>query len=163
SRFPLGEVTRERWAGCFGGADTSRGGAGDCLAQKGFLLTTVTLAEGVEVDVYDLHAEAGGTPDDQAPQADDYHQLAALSALLAGDTNLHTDDPVDPDNPEGEGDLAIWEAFLDRTGLTDVCAALDCEDPGAIDKAAFRSGGGVTLEALAHDNPTERFTRADGE
>ncbi len=171
SRFPLGEVTRERWVGCFGGADTSRGGAGDCLAQKGFLLTTVTLAEGVEVDVYDLHAEAGGTPDDQALQADDYDQLAAFieehsdgrPVLLAGDTNLHTDDPVDPDNPEGEGDLAIWEAFLDRTGLTDVCAALDCEDPGAIDKAAFRSSGGATLEALAHDNPTERFTRADGE
>lgn len=171
SRFPLGEVTRERWEGCFGGADTSRGGAGDCLAQKGFLLTTVTLADGVEVDVYDLHAEAGGTPEDQALQADDYDQLAAFieehsdgrPVLLAGDTNLHTDDPVDPESPEGEGDLAIWEAFLERTGLTDACDALDCEDPGAIDKAAFRSGGGVTFEALAHDNPTERFTRADGE
>lgn len=171
SRFPLGEVTRERWEGCFGGADTSQGGAGDCLAQKGFLLTTVTLADGVEVDVYDLHAEAGGTPDDQVLQADDYVQLARFieersagrPVLLAGDTNLHTDDPVDPENPEGEGDLAIWEAFLDRTGLTDVCAALDCEDPGAIDKAAFRSDGGLTLEPLTHDNPTEVFTRSDGE
>lgn len=171
SRFPLGEVTRERWEGCFGGADTSQGGAGDCLAQKGFLLTTVTLADGVEVDVYDLHAEAGSTPDDQVLQAEDYDQLAAFieehsagrPVLLAGDTNLHTDDPVDPDRPEGDGDVAIWDAFLDRTGLTDVCSTLDCEDPGAIDKAAFRSHGGISLEPLTHGNPTSTFTRADGE
>lgn len=171
SRFPLGEVTRERWTGCFGGADTSQGGAGDCLATKGFLLTTVTLADGVEVDVYDLHAEAGSTEEDQALQADDYEQLAAFvvehsagrPVLLAGDTNLHTDDPVDPDHPEGQGDLAIWEAFLEATGLTDVCAATACEDPGAIDKAAFRSDAGVTLEPLRHENPTADFTRDDGE
>jgi len=171
SRFPLGEVTRVRWEGCFGGADTSQGGAGDCLAEKGFLVTTVRFADGVDVDVYDLHAEAGSTEEDQALQADDYEQLAAFVAehsaghpvLLAGDTNLHTDDPVDPDHPEGEGDLAIWAAFLEETGLTDVCAALDCADPGAIDKAAFRSDGGIIIEPLTHNNPTTDFTRDDGE
>lgn len=171
SRFPLGEVDRHRWEGCFGGLDDSDGGAGDCMAEKGFLVTTVTLAPGVEVDLYDLHGEAGGTDRDQALQADDYDQLAAFieehsagrAVILAGDTNLHTDDPVDPEFPEGEGDLAIWQAFLERTGLTDACTALDCGEPGSIDKAAFRSDGGVTLEVLAHDNPTEDFTRDDGQ
>lgn len=171
SRFPFGEVTRVRWDGCFGGADQSRGGAGDCLSLKGFLVATVTLADGVEVDVYDLHGEAGSTPQDQELQAADYDQLAAFieehsaghAVLLAGDTNLHTWTTPDPDHPEGEGDLAIWQAFLERTGLTDVCDAIECEDPSAIDKAAFRSDAGVTLEPLSHDNPTDVFVRDDGE
>ena len=171
SRFPFDDVLRERWDGCFGGADTSRGGAGDCLAQKGFMVTRTTLADGVEVDVYNLHAEAGGTPDDQVLQAADYEQLAAFieehsaghAVLLAGDTNLHTWTTPEPDNPEGEGDLDIWQGFLDRTGLTDVCEAIECEDPSAIDKAAFRSDGGVAFEPIAHDNPTDTFVRDDGE
>ena len=36
SRFPFGDVTRVMWPNCFGGADTSDGGAADCLAEKGF-------------------------------------------------------------------------------------------------------------------------------
>ena len=36
SRFPFGEITRVMWTNCFGGADTSDGGAADCLAEKGF-------------------------------------------------------------------------------------------------------------------------------
>jgi hypothetical protein len=55
SRFPFGEVDRVPWEHCFGGADTSDGGAADCLAMKGFTATTMTLAEGIEVDVYNLH------------------------------------------------------------------------------------------------------------
>ena len=171
SRYPFGDVTRVRWDGCFGGADQSRGGAGDCLSLKGFMVSTVTLADGVEVDVYDLHAEAGSTPQDQALQAADYDQLAAFieehsaghAVLLAGDTNLHTWTTPDPDHPEGEGDLEIWQAFLDRTGLTDVCDAVECDDPSAIDKAAFRSDDGITLEPLRHTNPTDTFVRDDGE
>ncbi|MEZ5350303.1 MAG: hypothetical protein R2714_14045 [Microthrixaceae bacterium] len=38
----------------------------------------MTLADGYVVDVYDLHAEAGGTETDQALQVDDYEQLAAF-------------------------------------------------------------------------------------
>ena len=171
SRFPFDDPERVRWEGCFGGADTSQGGAGDCLAQKGFMVTRTTLADGVEVDVYNLHAEAGGTPEDQALQAADYEQLGAFieehsaghAVLLAGDTNLHTWSTPDPDSPEGAGDLAIWQAFLERTGLTDVCDAVECEDPSAIDKAAFRSDDGVTFEPLSHDNPTDTFMRGDGE
>lgn len=170
SRFPFDDVVRQRWEGCFGGADTSQGGAGDCLSQKGFMVTTTTLADGVEVDVYDLHAEAGSTAEDQSLQADDFDQLAAFieqhsegrPVLLAGDTNLHTDEAPDPDHPEGDGDAAIWDRFLERTGLTDVCAVVGCDDPGAIDKAAFRSDAGVTLEPQGHRFETDVFVRDDG-
>ena len=47
SRFPISDVVRVPWAACRGLIDS----ASDCLAMKGFLVTTVELADGVEVDV----------------------------------------------------------------------------------------------------------------
>lgn len=168
SRFPLGQTQRVPWVGCFGGIDTKDGGAADCLAMKGFLLTRVTLADGVEVDVYDLHGEAGGTATDQSLQGDDYTQLAAYivehskgrAVIVAGDTNLHTDD-VHPDGGGG-ADTRIWKTFLDATDLTDACEATHCAEPGRIDKVAYRSGGGVELEATDHAFVPDRFKDAAG-
>lgn len=168
SRYPFGEVTRTRWEGCFGGATGP--GAGDCLSQKGFSVATTSLANGVEVDVYNLHGEAGSTEQDQVLQKADYEQLATFieqhsagkAIILAGDTNLHTDNTADPEHPEGEGDLAIWQRFLERTGLTDVCTPLACADADKIDKAAFRSNDTVTVEPLSREWETDVFMRDDG-
>lgn len=173
SRFELGETERVPWTGCFGGLDTSDGGAADCLAMKGFLLTRITLADGVVVDLYNLHGEAGGSIDDQALQADDYRQLASFMAeqsegnavILGGDTNLHNDPPgpdAHEDSADGE-DLEIWQRFLDDTGLTDACAATECDDDTRIDKIAFRSGGGVELEATSHQFLGDTFVDDAGE
>lgn len=171
SRMPFDEVTRVAWTGCFGGMDQSDGGAGDCLATKGFSVSTTHLADGVDVDVYNLHGEAGSAPRDQELQAGDYDQLAAFilehsagkAVLLAGDTNLHTDTTADPEHPEGAGDLEIWDRFLEQTGLVDVCEPLECKDADRIDKAAFRNGGGVTLKPLSRTWETATFVRSDGE
>lgn len=169
SRLPFTGNTRVPWTGCFGGADTSDGGAADCLAMKGFAMVTMTLADGAELDLYTLHAEAGGSPEDQRLQQQDFDELATFieansagrAIVIGGDTNLHTD-PAHPD-AAGDADTEIWEGFLARTGLTDACAATDCPDTGSIDKIAFRSGDGVELTASAHDMPRERFTAPDGE
>lgn len=168
SRFPLGPAQRVPWVGCFGGIDTKDGGAADCLAMKGFLLTRVTFADGVEVDVYDLHGEAGGTATDQTLQKDDYAQIAAYivehskgrAVIVAGDTNLHTDN-VHPDGGGG-ADTAIWSSFLEATDLTDACAAVRCDDPGRIDKVAYRSDGGIELEATDYAFVADRFKDAAG-
>ncbi|MEZ5237622.1 MAG: hypothetical protein R2716_01215 [Microthrixaceae bacterium] len=137
--------------------------------MKGFAATTMTLAEGFAVDVYTLHAEAGGTPTDQRLQAADYRQLAEFirtnsagrAVILAGDTNLHIerDDPGHPD----AADAAIWTDFLAATGLTDTCADLGCPNPGNIDKAAYRDGGGVDLEPVSHSYPVGDFLDPNGE
>ncbi len=156
SRMAITEVARVPWTDCFGGVDTSDGGAADCLAMKGFSLTEVELADGLSVHVYNLHGEAGGSESDQALQEADYRQLAAYIAdhskgaavIVGGDTNLHTDNEH-PDGGAG-ADSAIWSKFLDVTGLTDSCAAVRCDQPGRIDKFAFRSGGGVDLKVLSH-------------
>ena len=169
SRFPLLEVDRVPWTSCFGGFDTSDGGAADCLAMKGFLFTRVELADGVEVDVYDLHVEAGGSDTDQDLQADDIAQLQAYiddrsdgrAVIVAGDTNLHTDvtDPSDHDVADGP----LWAGFLEDLGLTDACDATDCPEPGRIDKVAYRSGGGLTLEAASHAFRDDVFVDDQGE
>lgn len=170
SRYPLSDTDRVPWTECFGEFDS---GASDCLAMKGFLMTRVELAEGVVVDLYDLHGEAGGGEEDQALQGEDFEQLADYinensqgnAVILGGDTNLHTDLPgEDAHEDSGDGeDLEIWDRFLDETGLTDACAATDCDDPGRIDKIAFRSDGGIELEALSHAFQTDVFVDEEGE
>jgi hypothetical protein len=157
SRFPVGTLTRVAWPDCFGGADTSDKGAGDCLAVKGFTHTRITLADGVELDVYNLHGEAGSTPADVAAARSGYERLteyvlatsAGRAVLLGGDTNLNDDKP---------DDLAIWEAFLTATGLVDVCATVPCPDePGSIDKFAYRATERLELAPLARVVEYEKF------
>jgi hypothetical protein len=163
SRFPFGDITRVRWTNCFGGADTSDGGAADCLAQKGFSVARTTFAEGVVVDVYNLHGEAGSTPLDVQYSAEDYVLLAAFMAdysagrpiIVGGDFNLHTDE---------EPDATVYDIFLDATGLTDTCEVVDCgDDADEIDKFAFRSGAAIELAALTHQFERDKFQRSDGE
>ena len=162
ARYPLTNETHHAWAGCFGGV-LPDGGAADCLAMKGFRMMTMTLGDGREVDVYSLHAEAGGTPQDQWLQERDYEELAAFivarggdrAIVLGGDTNLHTSDH--PDGSAG-ADTEIWDRFLAATGLTDVCIELSCDETGSIDKFAYRSGSTVALQATSIDFPRSRFS-----
>lgn len=167
SRIPFHDVERVPWDDCFGSADTSDGGAADCLAMKGFAVATFELADGVEVDAYNLHAEAGSAEESMQIRAEDFEQLAEYMAqrsegnavIFAGDTNLH----LEPDHDRVDTDTPIWNDFLEATGLTDVCDVVDCDLPGAIDKAAFRSDGGVEIEPLAQRFATDDFLDEQGE
>lgn len=166
SRYPLKDIQAHPWTDCFGGVIPD-GGAADCLAMKGFRVATMVLGDGLEVDVYNLHAEAGGTPRDQELQAENFALLAQVVAtrsagravIVAGDTNLHTD-LVHPDGGGG-ADIAIWAEFLAATGLVDSCPTAECV--GRIDKVAYRSGGGVVLDAVEHEFLAELFTAPTGE
>jgi len=163
SRFPFTDVERVPWTHCYGVLD----GASDCLAMKGFAVGTFELADGVLVDVYTLHAEAGEGPEDQPIQVENFEQLADFvvehsegrAVIVGGDTNLH----LEPDHDQRAGDTPIWEGFLEATGLTDTCAVVDCPEPGAIDKVAFRDDDGVTLEPLSFEHLNEVFSDDQGE
>jgi hypothetical protein len=161
SRFPFTEVIRVRWRNCFGGADTTDGGAGDCLSLKGFSVARTTFAPGVEIDVYNLHAEAGSTPLDIQYRAENFEDLAAFinefsvgrPVIVGGDTNLR----IERDGP-------VWEDFQEATGVADVCTVVDCgADASVIDKFAFRSGGDIEIRPLDHRFERDKFERADGE
>lgn len=140
STLPFGpEVTRVRWVACNGTTD----GSGDCLANKGFSIASHELAAGVSLTVVNLHAEAGGGPDDVSARTAGYEQLAAYlnehhageALLVAGDTNLHGFD---------EDDEPVLQQLLDDAGLTDTCRALSCGEEH-IDRFLFRSSDELEL------------------
>lgn len=153
--FPFEPTIREAWVGC----DIS---AADCLAFKGFSVARTSLAPGVTVDVYNLHMEAGGTPHDEELREDGVTQMVAFmrsnseghAVIVGGDFNLHTDE---------EPDSSTFQRLLAEAGLTDVCAALDCPQPGRIDKFLFRSSERVTLAATSWRFATDVFVSPGGE
>ncbi len=155
SRFRFDDITRQRWSGCW---DT----AADCLALKGFSMIRMVLPVGGAVDVYDLHDEAGGAPEDDALRAAGMAQLAAYintysagrAVIVGGDFNLHTN--TEPDSTQYQGLIAA-------TGLTDSCAALGCADPGRIDKILVRSSAQVTLTPVAYSIETASFLDGNGD
>jgi endonuclease/exonuclease/phosphatase family metal-dependent hydrolase len=155
SQFPFTSLGREMWNGCWASA-------ADCLSQKGFMVARTTFAPGVTVDVYNLHMEAGGDPEDDQLRDQAVTQLAtyidAFSAgrplIVGGDFNLHTD--VEPDASQ-------FQRLLAETGLVDVCAALACPQPGRIDKFLFRSSDDLELLPLSWRFETDVFVTPEGE
>lgn len=148
-------------------SDTLDGGSADCGAQKGFSFARTTLAKGVAVDVYNLHADAGGGVNDFEARAANFVQLAEFinkhsagrAVIVGGDMNLRTgSDAVRP------ADVQIWNKFRADTGVSDVCDAVACgADFWRVEKFGFRSGNGIPLKPLTHRFEREKFTREDGE
>ena len=147
SRSPFDEVVRVPWVDCNGRFDCSS----DCLANKGFSVARHTLGPGVEVDVYNLHKEAGGCPEDEVIRARGVDQLleslgtrsAGVAVLMGGDFNLHEEDA-----PE----VALLRKLEAEGGLRDACWALDCGETN-IDRVFLRSSDMVTLEPLSWEVP----------
>jgi hypothetical protein len=142
SRFPFSWIHRVRWAQCNG----YLGAASDCLADKGFSFGEVTLASGVTVDFYNLHAEAGGSVLDIDVRRDNFEQLADYlrsrsrdhAVIVAGDTNLRMSVPADAET---------LERFLAVTGLRDACHRFGCGEE-RIDRVFFGSSRHVDLDVL---------------
>ncbi|MGH7787788.1 MAG: endonuclease/exonuclease/phosphatase family protein [Candidatus Binatia bacterium] len=155
SRYRFDDTVRQRWSEC----DDS---AADCLSQKGFSMTRMTLPGGATVDVYNLHMEAGGTPHDDALRDQGVTELStfmnAVSAgrpvLVGGDFNLHTNE---------EPDSTQFQRLLMLTGVSDVCAALSCPEPGRIDKWLFRSSPTLTITPVSWEFQDATFVDGDGE
>ena len=149
SRFPLGDTTRVAWTTC---VDT----ASDCLAFKGFSMTTGELADGAPIHVYNLHGEAGGSEaDDEARDRGITQMLAFMeensagqAVIVGGDFNLHT---------EEEPAKSQFARLLAEGSLKDACTELSCEDPGSIDKILFRGNERLELSAESWSRETDKF------
>ena len=139
SETPFELHERQQWFDCHGQLDCSS----DCLARKGWSFARHTLADGVEVDVYNLHMEAGGCPEDIEIRLQATLDLADAIAersdgravVVAGDFNLRATDPED---------VMPLANIIEGAVLTDVCDALDCGDE-RIDKVLVRDGESVAL------------------
>jgi hypothetical protein len=139
SQYLFDSLARVRWVACHGLLT----GASDCLADKGFSMASTHLKNGLMVDVYNLHAEAGGGPADRSARALGFAQLSeyineyslSRAVIVAGDTNLKA---------KSDDDLLVFNEFLESTGLQDACRWLDCP-VDHIDRVLFRGDDLVDL------------------
>jgi len=152
SNLAFAPPIRRRWTNC-GPASA------DCLSLKGFSMARTTLAPGIEIDVYNLHMDAGSA--DFAIRAENVDELATFieenssgnAVIVGGDFNLHIDE---------EPDGSQFADLLARGELTDVCTELACDEPTRIDKFLYRSIPGLTLAPTTWSNLTSDFLRSDG-
>jgi len=134
--FPFSALQREPWRACHGLVDSYF----DCLTPKGFTSTRQRLAEGVELDVYNVHLDAGASSADRDAREAQVDQLLAAIAqrsagraiLLAGDTNVRSQ----PD---------LLARFERASGLVDVCETLHCPEPRRIDRVFYRSSPALSF------------------
>jgi exonuclease III len=159
SNFPFGDMTHVAWTTCNGMNGDPAQGEADCLAFKGFDVATHSLANGVDVDIYDLHGEAADTAQDLADRALDFQELATFinqhsvgrAIILAGDTNLRA------------AEAQVWTTFLTSTGLTDTCSVLDCgADATRLDRATFRNSDQLTLTPVSRQFEASKFVDSAG-
>lgn len=133
--------------GSLGACSGWLGGANDCFADKGFLRLRLRLANGVELDFWNLHLDAGDSDDDRAARALQLDSLVARvheqsgdgALVVAGDFNL---------SAENATDHALLERFRSALALRDSGAR--SSDGGRfagkhIDYILYREGPGVSL------------------
>ncbi len=153
--FPFTDHIRVVWPSCHGHLDC----ANDCLATKGFSVARTELEEGVFVDIYNLHAEAGGCPEDYIARREGIMVLKdhilehsdGEAIVVAGDYNLSESDPLDKE---------LLEEFRTLTGLEETCSKLSC-GVDSIDKIMIRSSESLELVPLQWEIPPE-FVDSEG-
>lgn len=132
----------EAWKLCNGITD----GASDCLATKGLQWSRLRVgaAPYAIVDVFNLHAEAGGGDKDVAARTSDVTQLldsiasrsAGQAVVVLGDFNLR---------PSDELDAPLLERIEGEGGLTELCGVVGCPEADHIDRFYVRDGERVRL------------------
>lgn len=130
----------------------------DCGAHKGLSVALTELAEGVEVDVYNTHMEAGSNTNSNAARENGVDILlstiksrsAGRALILAGDFNLKYKD--------GGHDVKMLNRLVNEGGLTLVCATLKCTDD-RVDRIYYRDSAELMWTPLKR---TVETTFVDG-
>lgn len=142
SVYPMAPVVRHGWETCNGLVRA----AADCLAEKGFSFSWLSLGPGTRIGLYNLHADAGRGEADVGARRRQFEQLgehilgtlAVGAVLVAGDFNLAG---------FADGDEPILQQLIDATGLTDACRRLDCGNE-LFDRMLYRGSAALALEPL---------------
>nr|MDT0657596.1 jacalin-like lectin [Micromonospora sp. DSM 115978] len=168
--YPYSDLVRVRWAACNGT---------DCLTPKGFTLKRIRLAEGVYLDLYNAHANAGSTAADLTARRANIGQLsqyitansAGNAVLLMGDLNTRytrTGDNVRLLR-EANGLTDAWVSLV-RGGVEPAAGSPDLVcDPASVtdacevvDKIFYRGGPLLRLTATGYANEHARFLDGAG-
>ncbi|NEC85343.1 jacalin-like lectin [Streptomyces sp. SID12501] len=176
SKLPYDEDDFERvhWNSC-------QWDSGDCLTPKGFTFIRERLAEGVYVDFYNLHTNAGTNDGDEASRASNLAQLtdfisthsAGNAVVVMGDTNTRYTRSADTiaEFNAANGLTDAWVQLI-RGGTPPVKGsdALVCDQTGTtvpntceiVDKVLYRSSKLVSLNATSYNNEHARFLTDGG-
>jgi hypothetical protein len=169
SDFPYDEDDFERvhWNSC-------QYDSGDCLTPKGFTFMRVRLAEGVYVDMYNLHTNAGTNDGDETSRADNLSQLTSFisthsagnAVIVMGDTNTRYTRSADTiaEFTAANGLTDAW-VQLERGGTAPAkgADALVCDESAitntceVVDKIMYRSSRFITLNATYYNNEHAKF------
>jgi hypothetical protein len=165
--YDADDVERVNWNSC-------QLDSGDCLTPKGFTFMRERLAEGVYVDLYNIHTNAGTNAGDLSSRADNLSQLTSFIAshsagnavIVMGDSNTRY---------TRTGDTIA--AFAANNGLTDAWVKLErggvapaiggdallCDENAitdtceVVDKVLYRGSKFVALNATAYHNEHAGF------
>jgi hypothetical protein len=170
--YDTDDFERVRWNSC-------QYDSGDCLTPKGFTFMRERLAEGVYVDFYNLHTNAGTNDGDLASRADNLNQLtefikthsAGNAVVVMGDTNTRYTRSGDTiaEFAAANGLSDAWVQLV-RGGTPPAKGSdpLVC-DPNAVtntceivDKILYRGSKLVSLGATSYNNEHAKFLTDDG-
>jgi hypothetical protein len=165
--YDAGDFERVHWNSC-------QLDSGDCLTPKGFSFMRERLADGVYVDFYNIHTNAGTNSGDQASRADNLNQLSGFIAahskgnavIVMGDSNARytrTGDTIAA-FAAANGLTDAW-VKLERGGVAPAIGAdpLVCDESAitdtceVVDKVLYRGSKLVTLNATAYHNEHAGF------
>ncbi|MFF2363009.1 jacalin-like lectin [Streptomyces sp. NPDC058122] len=155
--------------------------SGDCLTPKGFTFMRERLADGVYVDFYNVHTNAGTNDGDLASRADNLAQLTAFinsrsagnAVVVMGDTNTRYTRSGDTiaEFAAANGLADAWVQLV-RGGTAPAKGsdALVCDQSGTtvpdtcevVDKILYRGSKSVALNATSYHNEHTRFLTSDG-
>lgn len=180
SDFLFANFDRTTWNDCHGtgGADGS-----DCDTPKGFSFARFDFGDGLQVDVYNLHADAGQDESSRLARRNNIDQLisaintrspAGTAVIVMGDTNsLYTRSPDDNVDSlrSGPGLTDVWVELVNggvvpapgpeiESGCETDPSGPDCE---MIDKVFYRSGDSVILTPLEYSALKTEFSDAGGD
>ncbi|KAI0851902.1 mannose-binding lectin [Daldinia vernicosa] len=169
SNFDWVDYERVKW-------ETCSIGSGDCLTPKGFDFMRVALDDGVYVDVYNLHADAGSEDGDITARAANLKQVAdAIDARSSGNAVLVYGDTNSRYTRTGDG----IRIFSEQNGLTDTWVELVhdgtipnvetiCENPSTtnecetVDKIFYRGSALLDLTATYWNYESTKFLQSNG-
>ena len=180
SDFSLADFARTDWDECFG---TLGQFGSDCDTNKGYSFAQVALEQGVFVDVYTLHADAGQDTGSRAARRDNITQLVDAivagspegnAVIVFGDTNsLYT--KVGDDNIQdllaGTGVTDVW-VQLRRSGVVPTAGPdieADClttpstGDCELVDKIFYRDGDQLALAPQSYEALKDMFSDEQGD
>ncbi|WZH45421.1 Endonuclease/exonuclease/phosphatase [Fusarium acuminatum] len=170
ANYPWTGLTRKKWNKC-------NLNSGDCLTPKGFSFMRINI-KGAEVDLYNLHGDAGSDKGDLDARSAGIDQILDYiktnskdrAVIVAGDTNDRwTNAGRSIDKLTGAGFKDAWVQLING-GTFPVAGATanPCKVPAAdnkceiVDKVFYRSGTSVTLTANTFKYVPEVFVQPDG-